>query len=149
MEDFTDDWAEEIAEVTGESRYQNAKIRIFDESLATLVTPYDIDTGAEAVYTGGDVYTGQARVIGVRWGTSELNTVQNNPNTLKGIRVQVPFNAVGRVRKSAKIFVVECVRNPVLEEFIFAVTSDLQGSMSATRTFEAELDGDVEVDSGS
>lgn len=68
-----DNWADEIAEVSTQPEFQRAVIRIFDKSQATLVTPYNIETGIGPIYTGGDLYPlgdedGRARIIGVRWG---------------------------------------------------------------------------------
>lgn len=62
----TASWSDRIAQVSTRPEFQRAVIRIFDESAATLVTPYDIETGLGPVYEGGDIYEGQARVIGVR-----------------------------------------------------------------------------------
>lgn len=50
---------------------------------------------------------------------------------------------IGRVKRGVKVYVDVCTRNPALENLMFTVTSDLQGSMSASRTFQAALDGDA------
>lgn len=137
-------WSDEIAEVTESAEYQTAEIRIFDKSQATLVSEYDVDTGLGPIYTGGDIYEGQARVIGVRWGVQSGGESQANATTISAIRVQIPQHAVGRVRKGCKVF-VESAPNMTLTNFIFTVTSDMQGSSAATRTFECSLDIDVQV----
>lgn len=139
-----DNWADEIVEVSTQAQYQRAIIRIFDQSAATLVTPYDIDTGIGPIYTGGDIYEGQARVIGVRWGVQSGGESQANATTISAIRVQIPQHAVGRVKKGCKVF-VESAPNLVLSSYIFTVTSDMQGSSPAARTFECSLDIDVQV----
>lgn len=144
-----ENWADEIAEESTKDEYQQAVIRIFDESQATLVSEYDIETGTGPVYTGGDIYpvgdeTGQARVIGVRWGVQSGGESQANATTISAIRVQVPQHAVGRVKKGCKVF-VESAPNLVLSSYIFTVTSDMQGSSDASRTFECSLDIDVAV----
>jgi len=138
-------WADEIAVETEKPDYQNIDVRIFDESQATLVQEYDVVTGTGPIYEGGDIYTGRARLIGVRWGVQHGGGSQANAYTEKAIRIQVPFQAVGRVKKGCQVFITSSPRNPVLEELSFTVTSDLQGSMSASRTLECSLNGDVEV----
>lgn len=137
-------WHDRIAEVSTRPEFQRAVIRIFDESAATLVTPYDIETGIGPIYQGGDIYEGQARVIGVRWGVQSGGESQANATTISAIRVQIPQHAVGRVKKGCKVF-VESAPNLVLSSYIFTVTSDMQGSSPAARTFECSLDIDVQV----
>ena len=52
---------------------------------------------------------------------------------------------MGRVRKGVKVYVDDAPFNPVLETYLFAVTSDMQGSAAGARTFECALAGDVEL----
>lgn len=142
-------WADEIAEESTKSEYQQAVIRIFDKSQATLVSEYDIETGLGPIYEGGDLYPlgdedGRARIIGVRWGVQSGGESQANATTISAIRVQIPQHAVGRVKKGCKVFVASAP-NLVLSSYIFTVTSDMQGSSSAARTFECSLDIDVQV----
>lgn len=137
-------WHDAIAEISTRPEFQRAVIRIFDESAAILVTPYDIETGIGPIYEGGDIYEGQARVIGVRWGVQSGGESQANATTISAIRVQIPQHAVGRVKKGCKVF-VESAPNLVLSSYIFTVTSDMQGSSPAARTFECSLDIDVQV----
>jgi hypothetical protein len=144
-----DNWADEIAEESTKLEYQQAVIRIFDKSQATLVTPYDIETGTGPIYTGGDIYPlggedGRARIIGVRWGVQSGGESQANASTISAIRVQIPQHAVGRVKRGCKVFVVSAP-NLVLSSYLFTVTSDMHGSSPASRTFECSLDGDVKV----
>lgn len=167
----TKHWADPLIGVTDSPRFQNAQIRIFDPSVAVLDEPYDIETGEGGNLTGGDVYTGQARIIGVRWGVFHGGESQANASTEKAIRVQIPHVSGGktlygedspygddvygelggtffRVRKGCKLYVTKCERNPTLEELIFVATSDMQGSMTGSRTFEFALDGDVQLPEG-
>ena len=51
----------------------------------------------------------------------------------------------GRVRRSCKVFVEQAPRNPSLTGRVFNITSDIQGSSAASRTFEAFADIDAEV----
>lgn len=141
---FTDDWAEEIWKETSKARYQRAVVRITDPSLETRV--HNEENNTWTVTGDSELYEGQARVIGVRWGTEAGGESQANATTLKAIRVQLPHDAAPiRVRKNVKVWVVSAPDNPVLTTLMFTVTSDFQGSTTATRTFEAALDGDVAV----
>lgn len=143
-----DSLADSIAEKSGSPRFQRARIRIEDPSLVTSV--YDVETaewtitGDPVIYPVGDE-NGQARIIGVRWGVQSGGESQANATTISAIRVQIPQHAVGRVKKGCKVF-VESAPNDVLTNYIFTVTSDMQGSSAATRTFECALDIDVERD---
>lgn len=137
-------WHDAIAGISTRPEFQRAVIRIFDESQATQTTPYDIETGTGGEFEGGDIYEGQARVIGVRWGVQSGGESQANATTISAIRVQIPQHAVGRVKKGCKVF-VESAPNLVLSSYIFTVTSDMQGSSPAARTFECSLDIDVQV----
>lgn len=145
----TENWTDPIAAVSTLPRYQQAAIRIYDQSQATLVSEYDIETGLGPVYEGGDIYPvgdedGRARIIGVRWGVQSGGESQANATTITAIRIQVPQHAVGRVKKGCKVF-VQSAPNPVLQNYIFTVSSDMQGSSDAARTFECSLDIDVQV----
>lgn len=141
-------WSDEVAEITGQEEFQRARIRIEDPSLVTSV--YDVETaewtitGDPVIYPVGDE-NGQARIIGVRWGVQSGGESQANATTLSAIRVQIPQHAVGRVKKGCKVF-VDSAPNMVLTNYIFTVTSDMQGSSAATRTFECALDIDVAID---
>lgn len=159
----SEDWTAPIHAVSTQSRFQKSKIRIEDYS---LITPgeYNVDTGTYTEPTGDPViYEGQARLIGIRWGTFTGGESQANATTLSAIRVQIP-NArfdegygedeygdnysgglYGRVKRGCKIFVLDSPNNPALNGLILTITSDLQGSSAAARTFEAALDADVEV----
>jgi hypothetical protein len=143
-----DNWADEIAKVSTQPQYQRAIIRIEDSSLLTQ-SKYDIETGEwlvegdPVIYPVGDE-DGRARIIGVRWGVQSGGESQANATTISAIRVQIPQHAVGRVKKGCKVF-VESAPNIVLPSYVFTVTSDIQGSSPAARTFECSLDIDVQV----
>lgn len=138
----TDNWADEIAEISTQPEFQSAQIRIGDPSILTSKT-YDIETGKWTITGDPVVYEGQARIIGVRWGVQSGGESQANATTISAIRVQIPQHAVGRVKRGCKVF-VESAPNLVLSSYLFTVTSDMQGSSAASRTFECSLDIDVE-----
>ena len=142
----TSAWHDRIAGISTLPEYQRAVIRIEDRSLLTQ-EDYDIETGEWTVVGDPVVYSGRARVIGVRWGVQSGGESQANATTLSAIRVQIPQHAVGRVKKGCKVF-VQSAPNPVLQNYIFTVTSDMQGSSDAARTFECSLDIDVQVPTG-
>lgn len=139
----TSAWHDRIAEVSTRPEFQRAVIRIEDRSLLTQ-EDYDIETDEWTVVGDPVVYAGQARIIGVRWGVQSGGESQANATTIAAIRVQIPQRAVGRVKKGCKVF-VESAPNTVLTNYIFTVTSDMQGSSDAARTFECSLDIDVQV----
>lgn len=134
------DWAGEIADVTESPEYQTATIRIVDPSL--VESEYNWDTGVWGTSGDGTVYSGQARIIGVRWGVFSGGGDQANPTTLSAVRVQLPRHAMGRVYRSFKVFIDSAPLNPALEGLMLTVTSDLQGASAATRTLELSLDSD-------
>ena len=142
----TSAWHDRIAGISTLPEYQRAVIRIEDRSLLTQ-EDYDIETGEWTVVGDPVVYSGGARVIGVRGGGQSGGESQANATTLSAIRVQIPQHAVGRVKKGCKVF-VQSAPNPVLQNYIFTVTSDMQGSSDAARTFECSLDIDVQVPTG-
>jgi hypothetical protein len=169
---FLDDsaWAEEISEETSREEYQNAEIQILDDTLLTS-KEYNYDTATWDIQGDPQIYRGRARIIPVRWGTETGGESQANSTTLKAVRVQIPRIGLdasvygeglygvgpygyvtgsgaatdGRVRRNAKVLILSCPRNTSLEGRVATITSDLQGSMSATRTFEAAIDIDAEM----
>jgi len=143
----SEDWTAPIHAVSTQPRFQKSLIRIEDHS---LINPgeYDVDTGTYTEPTGDPVvYEGQARLIGIRWGTFTGGESQANATTLSAIRVQIPKadETTVRVKRGCKIFVLESPNNPALNGLILTITSDLQGSSAAARTFEAALDADTTV----
>lgn len=140
--DFDTNYADIIALESTKPKYQRALIRIEDSSLVT--STYDIETGKWTLVGDPVVYSGQARIIGVRWGVQSGGESQANATTIASIRVQIPQHATGRVKKGCRVF-VESAPNPVLTSYAFTVTSDMQGSNAAARTFECALDIDVQL----
>ena len=152
-------WNKRIAAKTGDRKYQVADIRIEDPDLLTEV--YDVETNTSTFTGESTVYEG--RIIGVRWGVQSGGESQANATTITAIRIQIPndtgFEDEGygeepyggnlglfpRVNRGCKVFVTASPENPVLTRYIFAITSDMQGSSAATHTFEAALDGDVSL----
>lgn len=144
---FTDyaNWADEIAEVSESPEFQTAKIRIYDPNRVTR--DYDEDTATWTIEGDGVIYNDRARIIPVRWGVQSGGESQANATTLAAMRVQIPRTLATdiRVNKGFKVFVDESPHNLSLENRMFAVTSDLQGSSSASRTFECMADIDAAV----
>lgn len=140
---FNKTWAEEIAEISTQREYQTADIRIIDPEL--IERDYNEDTAQWTVLGDGEIYCGRARIIGVRWGVESGGESQANATTISSIRIQVPHEAVGRVHKSCRVYVTCSVGNTTLTQALFTVTSDIQGSSSAARTFEAAYDADVKL----
>lgn len=140
-----ENWADEIAEISELPEFQTAKIRIVDPNLITR--DYNEDTATWTITGDGVIYDGRARVIPVRWGVHSGGESQANATTLSAMRVQIPRTGATdiRVNKGLKVFVDESPHNLSLVNRIFAVTSDLQGSSSASRTFECMADIDAAV----
>lgn len=138
----TESWASEISEESEKAEYQTAEIRLVDKNL--IQQEYNETTGKYDTIHDGTVFAGQARVIPVRWGVFSGGESQANATTLSAIRVQIPSRAGDfRVRKGWRVFVTSAPKAPFLAGRIFSVTSDLQGSSSASRTFQCEADGDA------
>lgn len=141
----TKDWAQAVADISTREEFQTATVRLEDPDLLIPDGEWSVDTG-EPDYTGDPViYEGRARIIGVRWGVESGGESQANAKTIKAIRIQFPYQAVGRVRKGFILYVTECERNPVLTQYLFTGASDIQGSSAAARTIEFYVDSDVEL----
>lgn len=141
------DWTDPIVAVSTQPRFQRSRIRIEDYSLIEQ-GEYDVESGTYPEPVGNPVvYEGQARLIGIRWGTFTGGESQANATTLSAIRVQIPKTdeTTERVKRGCKIFVLDSPNNPALNGLILTITSDLQGSSAAARTFEAALDADVKA----
>lgn len=138
-------WADEIAEISELPEFQTAKIRIVDPNLITR--GYDQETATWTITGDGVIYNDRARIIPVRWGVQSGGESQANATTLSAMRVQIPRTLATdiRVNKGFKVFVDESPYNLSLVDRLFAVTSDLQGSNSASRTFECMADIDAAV----
>jgi hypothetical protein len=162
--DFADTWDRRIASKTTDPRFQRSTVRFEDPSLLVPAGEYDVETG-EQEFTGDPViYEGQARIIAINQASFNRNDDQANPTTLKAIRIQIPNGTdsegygedeyeedpyagglLSRVKRGVKVYVIDNPRNPALNGLIFTISSDMQGSAAAARTFEAVLDLDVEV----
>lgn len=141
------EWSDRIAGISSQPRFQRSQIRIEDHSLI-VQGDYNTESGTYPEPTGDPtVYEGQARIIGIRWGTFTGGESQANATTLSAVRVQIPKTpeTTVRVKRGCKIFVIDSPNNPALNGLILTITSDLQGSSAAARTFEAALDADVKV----
>lgn len=143
---FATNWYDEIAAESTKAEYQTAVIRIEDPSLVTY-GEYDVETGKQEVTGDPVIYPtgdgdGRARIIGVRWGVFSGGESQANAKTISSVRVQIPKDAVDRVKKGCKVFIESTPENPALEGLMLTVTSDFQGASSASRTLECALDGD-------
>lgn len=138
-------WADEIADVSELPEFQTATIRIVNPNL--IDSDYNEDTAQWEITGDGVIYNGQARVIPVRWGVQSGGESQANATTLSAMRVQIPRTTATdiRVNKGFHVFVDASPYNLSLVNRMFTVTSDLQGSSSASRTFECMADVDAEV----
>lgn len=170
---FDSDWAGEIASVTESPEFQTAQITITDDSLLTG-GEWDPDTNTYSPTQGDSVvYSGRARVVPINAGIFTGGESQANATTITAIRVQIPFDksdpdinlgygwtgfgtsaygdppsASGRVKRSSKVYVDAAPKNPALVGRLFNVTSDLQGSSAASRTFRCAADEDAVVPLG-
>ena len=168
-------WADEVAEVSELPEFQTATIRIENPNLVTKeynedtgnwtiagdpviyptleqrVTGYGGLPFGVGTYGGSPVEMhvrpGQARIIPVRWGVQSGGESQANATTIAAIRVQIPrFPGTDiRVNKGFKVFVEYSPDNISLQSRMFTVSNDLQGSSSASRTFECAADVDAAV----
>lgn len=142
-------WADAIAKESTKPEYQTATIALFPPSTVPGVDDYDFETGElkeEATNTA--LYSGQARIIGVRWGTFTQGDAQENSTTLKSVRVQVTKDGLGRIEHGSYVHFVSVPGNPALESRVLTVTSDFQGGSSASRTFECAVDSDSVASDG-
>lgn len=140
---FPTHWADEIVEVSTLPEFQNALVSLIDPDKVEL--DYDWVTDTETVTNDGVVWSGQARIIAVQQAKNRENDDTANSKAITNVRVQFPYRAVGRVRRGVILRVDECERNPVLEELVFTVSSDFQGSSAGARTILFVLDGDSQV----
>lgn len=143
MYNFTRDWADEIADVSARPEYQTAGILIEDWSGVTYGET-DWATGErEQIGEPVEIYSGRARIVGIRAGSVIEGGDQGNSTTLKSIRFQVPQLAIGRILPGQAVRVTTAPKNPVLLSYVFKVNDDFQGSTPAARTFEAGVDLDA------
>lgn len=140
---FAENWAQEIADVSGDPTFQNCAIEIRNPALLTVTK--DIQAGTKSVTGDPVVWSGRARVIGIRRALDIQAGGSANPSGEKTIRVQIPYGSITtRVQRGWQIRVTDGGRNPVLEEYLFIVDSDVNSGNVASYTFEAStvLDND-------
>ena len=144
MFDFKKSWTDEIAEASTDPEFQNATVRLVDPSIVTVTKNHQSGTITEDA-SAAELYTGQARIVGVRWGVNRENNDTGNSSTLTSVTVQFPKKALGRIKRACKMTVTACPDNPALTTYMFSLTSDFQGSNAAARTLEFAVDGDLVV----
>lgn len=135
---FTNDWAQEIADISGDPEYQNAEIEIRDPSLLTRTgNPLD---GYD--YTGDPVvWLGRARIASNRSSVGAGGTTSTNPTNIKAMRVQILYDQnFTRVKRGWQVRVTDGGRNSRLESYLFNVESDVNSSHVASLTFECTVD---------
>ncbi len=136
---FSQDWAQEIADISTQEEYQNAEITIIDPSL--IIRTGSITTGYEYDASGANLWSGQARVAGMRASVGAGGTTSTNPTKIKSIRIQIPYDRdFGRVLRGWQVRVTNGGRNAQLESYLFAVESDVNSSHMAALTFECTVD---------
>lgn len=140
---FPTHWADEVVAVSTLPEFQNALVSLIDPDKVEL--DYDWVTDTETVTNDGVVWSGQARIIAVQQAKNRENDDTANSKAVTNVRVQFPYQAVGRVRRGVILRVNECERNPVLEDLVFTVSSDFQGSSAGARTILFVLDGDSQA----
>ena len=140
---FTSGWTEEIAEVSTLPEFQNLTVKIIDPSKVEGLE-YDIDTGVIKYTFDGTIWTGQARLVAIRWGVNRENSETANSNTIVSIQVQFPhdvnFDTEAEPRyllqRGITMTIVESPGNSALLNRVFTVTSDIQSGATAARTIE-------------
>lgn len=135
-------WSTEISDITGQAEYQTVSVQIREPAPAGQGLRTNPATGETTGNAGVVRYSGQARVVGVRWGTFTQGEAQENSTTLKSVRLQIPKDSLSRIYMGWSVEILSSPRNPALQGRSFRVTGDFQGGSSATRTFECEVDGD-------
>lgn len=139
MYSFTEDWAQEVADISGDSEYQNAQVEIRNPALVTRTYNEANNTFTE---TGNPVvWSGQARFIGVRTSVAQAAGNDKNPTSIQSGRLQIPYGAYpGRINRGWQVRIVSCPRNQAIEDVLFTVNNDVQGSSAASRTLELAID---------
>jgi hypothetical protein len=141
MKTFTN-WAEEIAQVSELSEFQNATILITDPSAVT--SSYSFDTNEYTVSGDNEVYAGPARIQPLRGAQSVGFASMQDISSFKTITVQIPATETDLIRRGFQLRVTDGGRNPNLEEFLFTVVADVNSSHMASHTFECVVN--VEMD---
>lgn len=142
---FTKNWNDEIAEITGQAEYQTCTITIIDPELMVGGVYNPSDNTYSPITEDGEVYSGQARFIPIRAGLQQGGESQANATTIRNVRFQLPqFDGPLYIRKGLNVQFSTAPRNPSLVGRWATVMDDFQGSSAATRTFTAVMD----IDSG-
>lgn len=145
MYEFPNEWTDEISDISTLPEYQNATVTLIDPT-QVVRGEFNIDEGVRGEATDdGSFWTGQARIISVRSGVNRLNEDTWNADNQVPVRAQFPRDVFQRIRKGFIMRVDSCPRNPVLEQYVYTVTFDLQGSNSASRTVHFGVSGDAAV----
>ena len=138
---FTENWAQEVADVSGLPEFQNALIEIRDPSL--ISTTFNVKLGPSAtVQTGNSVvWSGQARVADYRSVLSIGSPTAADPTTYKLMIVQIPYipNFM-HVKRGWQIRIVNGGRNASLEQYLFNVDSDIATSNVGSTTIHCSID---------
>lgn len=136
-------WSEEIESVSSLPEYQNATIEIRNPLLTA--STFDLTTNTFTQVGNPVVWTGRARIIGVRSALDIPGGLANNPTGSKTVRVQIPSSGYNlRVNRGFQIRVTDGGRNPILENYLLVVESDFNSGAMASRTFECSIN--LEVD---
>lgn len=137
--DFGDEnWAAEVAEVSGDAAYQNCRIQIRNPKLLTVAR--DMMTGTTTVTGEPVVWEGQARIIGPRSALDLQGSTSENPSGTKSVRVQIPYGAyMDRIDRGWEIRVIDGGRNPNLENYKLYIESDFNSGNVASYTIECSI----------
>lgn len=142
-----ENWAAEIAAVSGDPEFQNCEIQIRNPNLMT-VTP-DILDGGVVIVGNPVVWQGRARVVGVRSALDISPGTSATPSGTKSVRVQIPYGTyVGRINRGWQIRVIDGGRNVNLERYVLFVESDFNSGNVASPVIECSIAIDEEANWG-
>lgn len=135
---YTNDWAQEVADISGLEEHQNAEIEIRDPLQSTMTG----DPIAGYTITGDVVlWSGRARIASNRSSVSAGGTTSTNPTNVKAVRVQIPYDPdFMRVRRGWQVRVTNGGRNSRLEDYLLSIESDVNSSHVGSLTFECTID---------
>ena len=139
---FPDDWAQEVADVSGDPEYQNAQIEIRNPELLVPTGPEpDMITTFEQATTGDPVvWSGRARIANSRSSFNAGGATSFDPTGMKAMLVQIPYQEnFTRVRRGWEVRVTDGGRNHVLEQYLFTVDSDVSSSQVASLNFHCTI----------
>ena len=139
-----ENWAAEIAAVSGDPEFQNCEIQIRNPDL--IVTTRDMLTGI-TTQTGNPVlWQGRARIVGVRSALDISPGTTATPSGTKSVRVVIPYGAyTGRINRGWQVRVIDGGRNPQLERYVLFVESDFNSGNVASFTIECSIAVDEEA----